>query len=191
MTGATGQDLGKGISAVYPNPYDSAYYTYLKKPGMVTVGTVVGAAGTPGAERGRVYGWDGDCFSDRSGYTGIWDNMSNYQWFYNGQLNPNRKVDVSKVSTGQSISQQGPVELEKALAMAGIRPLSFANYLSNACIGRALSLQDGVYDCRGRDFNLQINYEKTDAPTKNKLWSNFVFHIRRLVIRGDAVSLEI
>ena len=191
MSGQTTQDLQHGTASVFTNPYVDTDYTYLVKPGMVTVGTVVGGGGTAGVDRGRVYGWDGDCFSDRSGYTGIWDNMSNYQWFYNGQLNPNRKVDVSKVSTGQSISQQGPVELEKALAMAGIRPLSFANYLSNACIGRALSLQDGVYDCRGRDFNLQINYEKTDAPTKNKLWSNFVFHIRRLVIRGDAVSLEI
>jgi len=191
MTGATGQDLGTGASAVFPNPYDSAYYTYLSKPGMITAGTTAGAGGTAGVVVGKHYGKDGDCFSDRSGYTGIWDNMSSYQWFYNGQLNPNRKVEMSKISTGQSISQQGPVELEKALAMAGIRPLSFAKYLENACIGRALSLQDGVLDTRGKDFNLQIEYSKPDAPTKNKLWSNFVFHIRRLVIRGDMVALEI
>ena len=75
--------------------------------------------------------------------------------------------------------------------MAGIRPLSFSNYLTNACIGRALSLQDGVYDCRGKDFSLQVNYEKTDVPTKNHLWHNYVHHIRRMVIRGDAISLEI
>ena len=191
MSGTTEATFGIGTSCQFPNPYNSDQYTYRLKPGKVTQGTLPGVGGTVGAVVGQVESADGACFSDRSGYTGIWDNMSNYQWFYNGQLNPNRKVDVSKTSTQQSISQQGTIELEKALAMAGIRPLSFAKYLENACIGRALSLQDGVYDTRGKDFNLQVNYEKTEAPTKNKLWCNFVHHIRRIVIRGDAISLEI
>ena len=191
VTGTTTQVFNTGASCQFNHAYNSDDYTYLVKPGKINQGVLVGGGGTIGAVAGAVESNDGDCFSDRSGYTGIWDHMSNYQWFYNGQLNPNRKVDVSKTSTGQSISQQGTIELEKALAMAGIRPLSFANYLSNACIGRALSLQDGVYDTRGRDFNLQCSYEKTQAPTKNKLWMNFVHHIRRLVIRGDMISLEI
>ena len=189
LTGTTASTFSTGADAVFPT-YDSAKYTFLKKPGVVIGGDSIGDASV-GTLGGKYYSNDGDCFSDRAGYTGVWDNMSDYQWYYNGQLNPNRKVDVSKITTGMSISQQGPIELEKALAMAGIRPLSFAKYLENACIGRALSLQDGVYDTRGRDFNLQCNYEKSDIPTKNKLWMNYVFHIRRLVIRGDAISLEI
>jgi hypothetical protein len=183
--------FAQGTSWKY-GAYDSDDYTYLEKPGKITGG--LSAPGTVGGydnKIGLINSADGDCFSSRSGLVGIWDNMSNYQWFYNGQLNPNRQVDVSKSSTQQSISQQGLVELEKALAMAGIRPLSFKKFNRNAVIGRALSLQDGVYDTRGRDFNLQINYTKPDAPTKNKLWMNFVHHIRRLVIRGNQISLEI
>jgi hypothetical protein len=181
--------------AKWPAAYDPDAYTYQEKPAHVRGGdaaaVVVAAPNQPAIGYGIHNTPDGACYSDRSGYTGIWDNCSNYQWFYNGQLNPNRAVDVSKTSTQQSISQQQLIELEKALAMSGIRPLSFKMFNKNACIGRALSLQDGVYDTRGRDFNLQVNYEKTDSPNKNKLWHNFVHHIRRLVIRGNAISLEI
>jgi hypothetical protein len=181
--------------AKYDTIYSADDYTYLEKPAHILGGdaaaVVVNLPNQPAIPYGTHNTPDGACYSDRSGYTGIWDNCSNYQWFYNGQLNPNRKVDVSKTSTQQSISQQQLVELEKALAMAGIRPLSFKMFNKNACIGRALSLQDGVYDTRGRDFNLQVNYEKTEAPNKNKLWCNFVHHIRRLVIKGNMISLEI
>jgi hypothetical protein len=180
-------DSAEGRTAVAYAPGD---FTYREKKAHIT-----GGSGTSDVASGSVVGLvntpDGDCYSDRSGYTGIWDNASHYQWFYNGQLNPNRKVDVSKTSTQESISQQHLIELEKALAMSGIRPLSFKKFNKNAVIGRALSLQDGVYDCRGRDFNLQISYEKTDAPNKNKLWHNYVHHIRRLVIKGNMISLEI
>jgi hypothetical protein len=181
--------------AKYPAVYDSDNYTYLEKPAHITGGNSAIVAELLPNQPAIPYGThntpDGPCYSTRSGYTGIWDNCSDYQWFYNGQLNPNRQVDVSKTSTQQSISQQQIVELEKALAMAGIRPLSFKMFNKNACIGRALSLQDGVYDTRGRDFNLQVSYSKTEAPNKNKLWHNFVHHIRRLVVRGNQISLEI
>ena len=83
--------------------------------------------------------------------------------------------------------------------MAGIRPLSFRDLHENWFIGRALSLQDGVYDTRNRDFNLQLSYEGASsatpsdnkAPTRNKLWMNYVAHIRRMVVKGNAISLQV
>ncbi len=61
---------------------------------------------------------------------------------------------------------------------------------SNFVIGRAVAVQNGVYDARNRQFSLNVNYTGT-APTKNKLWNNFVFHIRRMVINGDSISVEV
>ena len=129
--------------------------------------------------------------SNRSGLVGICDEATDYQFFYNGQLNPSRPVQLDKLSRRVAVQQQPLVENEKALAMAGIQPLSFMKFRENFFIGRALALQQGVYNTAGRDFNLQVNYQGTREPQKNKLWNNYVSHIRRIVVQGDSVMVQI
>ena len=48
----------------------------------------------------------------------------------------------------------------------------------NFVIGRAFSVNGGVYDPTMKDFNVMINY--TTNGTKNKLFHNFVVHKRRI-----------
>jgi len=127
----------------------------------------------------------------RSGLVGITDNITQYQLFYDGKLNPSRKVKCSKISGKFSIDQQPLIELEKALVMAGMKPHSMLNFRKNFVIGRALSLQDGVYDTRGRDFQLQVEYQEPDAPDKNKLWNVWCSHLRRLVISGNSIQIQV
>jgi len=129
--------------------------------------------------------------SNRSGLVGICDEATDYQFFYNGQLNPSRPVQLDKLSRRVAVQQQPLAENEKALAMAGIQPLSFMKFRENFFIGRALALQQGVYNTAGRDFNLQVNYQGTREPQKNKLWNNYVSHIRRIVVQGDSVMVQI
>ena len=141
--------------------------------------------------------------SDKSGLVGISDFLTEYQFFYDGKLNPSRKVSCSETSSQVSISQQPLIELEKALVMAGIVPYSFREFQNNFVIGRALSLHNGVYDTRGKDFNLQLEYTGgagdaaavppigANIPTKNKLWCNYVAHLRRIVFTGDGIRLEV
>ena len=64
-------------------------------------------------------------------------------------------------------------------------------YNENFVIGRALALGSGVYDARNKDFNLQVNYQESTAPSVPKLWKNYVFHLRRLVIKGDSIMVEV
>jgi hypothetical protein len=130
----------------------------------------------------------------RPGLVGVSDALQNYQMFYDGQLNPSRRVDVSKTSALTGISQQHLIELEKALVMGGIIPFSFKQHNKNFCLGRALSLQSGVYDTRGKDFNLQLEYvanTSIQSASLPKLWNCFCAHIRRIVISGDSVALEV
>jgi hypothetical protein len=128
--------------------------------------------------------------SSRSGLVGICDNLQEYQFIYDGKINPSRKVDTSKIAAKNSISQQWCIEAEKALAMADIEPLSFMKFRENFFIGRALSLgRNAVYDARGKDFNLQVEYTGTSAQTKPKLWNNFVSHLRRLEIKNGGLSV--
>jgi len=132
--------------------------------------------------------------STRSGLVGIADHASNYQFIYNGKLNPNRKVPLGRISVNEdklALNQQLLIENEKSLRMADIDPLSFEKFQENFFIGRALSLASGVYDARGKDFNLQVEYQETSAPSKPKLWNCFVGHLRRIVVKGDAIALEV
>ena len=128
--------------------------------------------------------------SDKTGLVGVVDNLQDYQFFYDGKLNPSRKVDVSKTSTQVAASQQGLIELEKALSVSEITPYSFLGFNENFVIGRALSLHNGVYDARGKDFNLQVEYTGL-TPTSNKLWNNFVSHIRRIEFTANGISLQV
>ena len=130
--------------------------------------------------------------SARSGLVGITDHLTQYQLFYDGRLNPSRKVPTDKISSKISIDQQPLIELEKALVMAGIKPHSMLNFQKNFAIGRALSLQDGVYDTRGKDFQLQVEYSNLTAPpVYNKLWNIWCAHLRRIVISGNSIQLQV
>ena len=98
---------------------------------------------------------------------------------------------ISVVGQHAPLNQQVLIEQEKALHQAGIDPLSFEAYKRNFFVGRALSLQNGVYDARGKDFNLQVEYQETTAPTKQKLWNCWVAHLRRIVVKGENIALEV
>jgi len=131
-------------------------------------------------------------YSQRSGLEGICDGLSNYQFFYDGRLNPSRKVDTRKISNRRSIAQQPLVELEKSLAVCGIPPHSFAKFRENFVVGRAVGIQQGVSDLSTTDFNLQCEFtEATNAPTKTKLWNIYIGHLRRLMIKGDSVMVDV
>ena len=129
--------------------------------------------------------------SQRTGLVGCVDALTSYQLFYDGKLNPNRKVFCNKLSTKNSVDSQPLIELEKGLQMGGIMPFSFKKFRENFAIGRALSLQNGVYDTRGSDFNLQVEYQQTNAPVIDKLWNCWCMHLRRIVIRGNGIMLQV
>ena len=124
-----------------------------------------------------------------AGLRGMSDNITNYQFLYDGRLQPSRPVRCSKTSSKVSIDQQPLIETTKALVQSDISAKSLHAFNSNWLVSRALALNSGVYDTRNKDFNIQVNYEGT-TPTKNKLWNNFVFHLRRINIRGDSVMVE-
>ena len=129
--------------------------------------------------------------SQRTGLVGCVDNLTAYQLFYDGKLNPNRKVFTNKLSSKNSIDSQPLIELEKGLQMGGIMPFSFKKFRENFAVGRALSLQNGVYDTRGTDFALQVEYQETAAPAIDKLWNCWCMHLRRIVISGNGIQLQV
>ena len=138
---------------------------------------------------------DGRLHSIRSGKVGCIDKLSSYQWLIDDKLTPSRAVDVSKINGAKSISAQPLIELEKSLNQAKIVPRSFCDFNRNFVISRAYALNDGVMDLNNRTNQLQLLYnERTvagvdEAPQKDKLFLCFVYHLRRISIRGDSVSV--
>ena len=129
--------------------------------------------------------------SCRPNLEGIVDHITNYQFLYDGRLQPNRRVDLTRVSSKKAISGQHMIELDKSLSQAGITGHSMARFNSNFVIGRALALGDAVYDARNKDFSLQVNYQETTAPTKAKLWCMYCAHIRRIEVKSGNVQVII
>ena len=137
-------------------------------------------------------GTDTALFSSQSGIAGISDKLTEYFFFYDGRNQPSLNVKTSKISANDSIDAIALLELDKALSQAEMPALSMNRFNENFCIGRALSLNKGVYNMQGKDTRLNVYYQDTAAaPTKDKLWCSFVYHLRRINIRADSIQVEV
>lgn len=140
---------------------------------------------------------DGQLHSIRSGQVGIIDRLTSYQMVVDDKLVPSRPIVVSKINKGVSIAAQPLMLLEQALNQAGIVPRSFVDYNRNFLIGRAYAISDGVANLNNKSNQLQLFYNETtasgvDLPSeKDKLLYCFLFHIRRISIKGDSVSVTL
>jgi hypothetical protein len=140
---------------------------------------------------------DGRLHSIKSGQVGIIDRLTSYQMVVDDKLVPSRPINVSKINRGVSIAAQPLIELEKALNQAGIVPTSFVDYNRNFLIGRAYALNNGVANLNNKSNQLQLLYNESDVagidlpPTHNKLLYVFMFHLRRISIKGDNVSVTL
>jgi hypothetical protein len=129
--------------------------------------------------------------SNRSGYTGICDFLTSVQYQINGKLVPSRPISTKKCATRNSIDAFKIFEDEKSLSNAGIVPRSFVKFLDNWILGRGFAIGSGAMDLRDKDLSVILKYEETTAPTKPKMVNSFVFHVRKLVMRGSgAVDVE-
>ncbi len=140
---------------------------------------------------------DGRLHSIRSGQVGIIDQLTSYQMVVDDKLVPSRPIVVSKINKGTSIAAQPLIELEKALNQAGIVPRSFVDYNRNFLIGKCYALNDGVANLNNKSNQLQLLYNETAAdgsdrsPSHNKLLYCFMFHLRRISIKGDSVMVTL
>ena len=127
--------------------------------------------------------------STRSGYTGICDELKDFQFQLDGRLVPSRPVDVAKIATRKSIDAFWCYEMEKCLDNAGIVPRSFSAFQENFVFGRGFGVNQGAMDLRGKDLAVILKYTGNGIPQKAKLFNSFVVHIRRLMIRDGGVEV--
>ena len=141
---------------------------------------------------------DGRLHSIRSGQVGIIDRLTSYNMLIDDRLAfGGRSINVSKINKGVSISAQPLTELEKALNQAKIPARSFVDYNRNFLIGKAYGLNNGVANLNNKTNQLQLFYNESSAagvdrpPTKDKLIFAFQFHLRRISIKNDSVTVSL
>lgn len=129
--------------------------------------------------------------SDRSGISGIGNNLSEYSYLLEGRIVPSRPISTAKSSsTGGGVDANHLIELEKSLQSGNITPLSFQDFKSNFCIGRALTLdRNTIFDGRGKDCRLNVRYD--GSVPKDTLWKSFVHHIRTLSIKNNNIEVQV
>ncbi len=131
--------------------------------------------------------------SARSGIAGINDYLSTYQFQLNGKLVPSRPVSTRKIASRSSIDAFPLFELDKGLDNAGITPHSYVKFMDNFVIARGFAVNSGCLDLRGQDLSVILDYGETLPATvasrKNKMYNTFVFHLRRVRIRGGSVEI--
>lgn len=129
--------------------------------------------------------------SARPGISGCCDFLSSYQMQIDGKLVPSRPVSTKKIATRESIDAFHIFELEKGLSSSKIPAKSLAKYMDNFVITRGFGgSSDGAMDLRGKDLSLILDYSESTAPTKPKMFNTFVFHVRRVRIRGGMAEVH-
>ena len=132
---------------------------------------------------------EGMLTSNRSGYTGICDELQEIQYQLEGRLVPSRAINVSKIASRQSIDAFHLYELEKCLDNAGIIPRSFRAFRTNFVFGRGFAVNQGAIDLRGKDLAVILKYTGAFAPAKPKMFNSFIIHVRRFMIRDGGVEV--
>jgi hypothetical protein len=135
---------------------------------------------------------DHKLLSSQSGIAGISNRLTEYFFFYDGRNQPSLNVNTEKISSKSSVDAIPLLELDKALQAAGMPALQMSRFNENFAVARTFSLNNGVYDMRQKDLRLNVHYQDVaNPPEKDMLWCNFVYHLRRIVIRGDGISVEV
>ena len=129
--------------------------------------------------------------SARPGISGCCDFLSEYQFQVSGINVPSRPVSTRKIATMKSIDAFAISETEKGLHNGGIVPRSFSKFMENFVICRSFGTMKGSQDLRNEDLVLQLRYSEGVAPQKNKLFSTFVAHVRRVRIKNGFVEVDI
>jgi len=135
-------------------------------------------------------GMDTSLRSARAGISGCCDFLTEYQLQISGVNVPSRPVSTRKIATRNSIDAFYLYELEKALANSDVDPRSFAKYMENFVIGRSFGTFSGATDLRNEDLSIILRYGETTAPTKPKMFSSFVSHVRRIRLQNGFVVVE-
>lgn len=119
------------------------------------------------------------------------DNIQNYNYIINGQLQPTRKVLLGRLNRDKG-EQVALWELEKALSSAKLMVRNLNKQEQQFAIARALARYGGVYNLAADgNISLRIEYSSQDLPVKNKLLTSYIYGLRRIRATKNGLVVEL
>ncbi len=123
------------------------------------------------------------------------DNARNYQFVFGTHLIPNRVVELSRYSqqlgTGLGRTFRSDAlhlsELQKAILNINEPVRNLHKIHEHFAIGRAFTRYGQVFNLKDNSLSLRVDYESTAG--QDKIFNNYIFHKRRLIINKDGVSV--
>lgn len=123
------------------------------------------------------------------------DDARNYQFVFGTHLIPNRVVELSRYSqqlgTGLARTFRSDAlhlsELQKAILNINEPVRNLHKIHEHFAIGRAFTRYGQVFNLKDNSLSLRVDYEST--ASQDKLFNNYIFHKRRLIINKDGVSV--
>jgi len=126
----------------------------------------------------------------RNGISAEADGCQNFQWFYNEKFQPDRPVEMDKISAGgDTFNGQYLAEIEKAVMFWGVPAArTYRNINTNKIMARALALNNQVVNLTTGDFQLIANYT---APSESKLLNCWIASVRRFKVTSQGVVVTL
>jgi len=124
------------------------------------------------------------------------DQAESYQFTLGSRLVPNRRVDVSRVMSENSVQtlKWNGIHLhetEKAMSRLKVPPRNLTENARMCTFPRALSKEGHSYNANRNEVRLNIRYGQAAADNVlNKLTNAWVHHIRTAVITPGQVAVE-
>ena len=121
------------------------------------------------------------------------DNIQNYNYIINGQSQPTRKVSLGRLSQSPSLNEQVALwELEKSLSTARVAVRNLNQQGKEFMMARPLALYGGVYNLAADgNISLKTEYSSSAPPTENKLFTSYIYGLRRIRVNKVGLSVEL
>ena len=121
------------------------------------------------------------------------DHIQNYNYIINGQTQPTRKVSLGRLSNSPSLTEQVALwETEKALASARLKVRNLQEQGKEFVMARSLAKFGGVYNLAADgNISLRTEYDANEPPTENKLFTSYIYGLRRIRVNKVGLSVEL
>ena len=124
-----------------------------------------------------------------SSFRGAVDGQQNYQFSFDGELVPNRPVDIFRATqTPAKNDALAAIEIEKALGNCGYAVRDLHGIPDKFIIGRAWSRYGNVFDLQAGSLGLRVEYT---AATTQKAFDHWICHLRSMNISPSGVRVSV